>query len=210
MSSEPRAIRSRRVERCAGCRLTPALCLCGELTPLTVRTRVVVLAHRKEVHKSSNTGLIATRMLEGASFVVRGRYDVEPEREPVSLEGLRRLVLFPASDAALLDRSMARDPVALVVPDGNWTQARKMMRRDALAEGAEPVVLPPGPPSRYGLRRNAREGGLCTIEAIARAMGILEGPEVEARLLAVFEQFVDRQQQIRRPRWQPEEPAQRA
>lgn len=199
--TEPRAIRSRRVERCAGCRLTPALCLCGELAPIPVRTRVVVLAHRKEIHKSSNTGLLATRMLAGASMIVRG--EREGVREPLALEGLRRLVLFPAEGARVLEGSMARDPIALIVPDGNWSQARKMLRRDELTRDAEPVVLPPGPPSRYGLRRNAREGGLCTIEAIARAMGVLESAEVEARLLAVFEAFVDRQHQVRKPRWVP-------
>lgn len=200
MSAEPRAIRSRRAERCAGCRLTPALCLCAELVPMAVRTRVVVLVHRKEIHKSSNTGLLAASLLAGASLVVRGDRD---EAARPTLEGMRRLVLFPTPDAAVLEASMSREPVALIVPDGSWSQARKMTRRDALAERAEPVVLPPGPPSRYGLRRNAREGGLCTLEAIARAMGILETPEVEQHLLAVFEQFVDRQHQIRKPRWTP-------
>lgn len=201
MSAEPRAIRSRRVERCAGCRLTPALCLCAELVPMAVRTRVVVLVHRKEIHKSSNTGRLAASLLAGASLVVRGDRDDAGARP--ELEGMRRLVLFPAPGAAVLDASMAREPVALIVPDGSWSQARKMTRRDALAERAEPVVLPPGPPSRYGLRRNAREGGLCTLEAIGRAMGILEGSHIEQHLLAVFEHFVDRQHQIRKPRWTP-------
>jgi DTW domain-containing protein YfiP len=52
------------------------------------------------------------------------------------------------------------------------------------------VTLPDGPPTRYRLRREPREGGLATFEAIARALGILESTEVQAQLEAVFERMV--------------------
>ena len=54
------------------------------------------------------------------------------------------------------------------------------------------AVLPPGAPSTYRLRHEARPGGLATAEAIARAFGLLEGPEVEAALLRVFRAMVER------------------
>ncbi|UJR86612.1 tRNA-uridine aminocarboxypropyltransferase [Sandaracinus amylolyticus] len=189
------AIRSRRIPRCTTCGLPDALCLCAELPPpLAVDTRVVLVVHRKEILKPTNTGRLAVRMLDGASIVVRG--DREPERAPLVLD-TRRLVLFPAPGARVLDASDRG--CALIVPDGSWSQARKVLRRDELAEGAEPVVLPPNDPTRYGLRRNPREGGLCTIEAIARAVGVLESPEIEARMLDVLDTFVARHRDVRRP-----------
>jgi DTW domain-containing protein YfiP len=96
------------------------------------------------------------------------------------------------------DDALDARPLVLVVPDGSWSQARKIARRDPLAQGAEHVTLPPGAPSRYGLRRSPRAGGLCTLEAIARALGILEGGEVEPALLAVLETFVARHRAIGR------------
>ncbi|AKF09941.1 tRNA-uridine aminocarboxypropyltransferase [Sandaracinus amylolyticus] len=190
-----RPMRSRRIPRCTTCGLPDALCFCAELPPpLEVATRVVLVVHRKEVLKPTNTGRLAVRLLEGASLVVRG--DRDAERAPLALEGRRR-VLFPAPEARVLDASDRG--CTLIVPDGSWAQARKVLRRDPLAEGAEPVVLPPSDASRYGLRRNPREGGLCTIEAIARALGVVESPQIEARLLEVLDTFVARHRDVRRP-----------
>ncbi len=193
----PRPIRTRRRERCAGCGLTEALCLCASLLPNAVRTRVIVIAHRNEVHKTTNTGKLAVRMLEGAALRVRG--DGREVAPSVEERAARRLVLYPAPDARVIEHGDLRsgEPLVLVVPDGSWPQARKIARRDPLAEGAEHVTLPPGAPSRYGLRRNPREGGLCTLEAIARAMGVLEGAAIEAELLRILELFVSRQRDVR-------------
>jgi DTW domain-containing protein YfiP len=82
--------------------------------------------------------------------------------------------------------------VVLLVPDGNWNQARRIARRDPDARAASPVMLPPGPPSRYGLRRAPREGTVSTLEAVARALGALEGPEVEQALTRILDTFVER------------------
>ena len=42
---------------------------------------------------------------------------------------------------------------------------------------AAAVGLPPGPPTAYHLRAEPKEGGLSTLEAIARAFCLLEGPQ---------------------------------
>ena len=160
-----------------------------------MKTRVVVVMHRREAITSSNTGRLAARVLEGASVRVRGDL---PEPGPLP-EG-RRLVLFPQVGARLLegaDADPARGPLVLLVPDGTWSQARRLLRRDDDLQGAEPVTLPPTAPSRYRLRRHVREGGLCTLEAIAQALSVLEGAEVEERLMDVLDRFVARALQAR-------------
>jgi hypothetical protein len=43
----------------------------------------------------------------------------------------------------------------------------------------------------------------CTLEAIARALGVLEGPEVEARLLEALDLFVERTLRVRTGRLDP-------
>lgn len=191
-------IRSRRLARCAGCALPDALCLCAELVPIALRTRVVIVAHHKELWKSSGTARLAARMLEGAELHARGAGEV---RAPIEGAG-RRLALFPSEDSRPLRPDDADEPAILIVPDGSWSQAGKAVRRDPLAQDAERVALPAVHESRYGLRRAGREGGLCTLEAIARALAILEGPvagpAIESRLLAALDAFVARQSAIRR------------
>ncbi len=190
--------RTRGVARCEGCALTPGLCLCGELPQLAVRTRVVLVMHHVELRKTTNTGRLVARMLSGAEVLIRGERDAEgTPRAP--LPPGRRLLLYPAEGARVLDRDWLRDeePAVLLVPDGNWTQARRAARRDVDLRDAEPVSLPEGESTRYTLRRHPRAGGLSTLEAVARALGVLEGPEVEGALLDVFDRFVARSLAIR-------------
>jgi len=151
---------------------------------------VIVVMHRREAITSTNTGRLAARVLEGAHVRVYG----EPASEaPAALPEGRHLALFPREGARVLDpKDAAGEPLSLLVPDGTWSQARRLMLRDAALRGAEPVALPPAEPSRYRLRRHEREGALCTLEAIAHALGVLEGPAIEAELLTLLDVFVTR------------------
>ena len=87
---------------------------------------------------------------------------------------------------------MRQKPVTLIVPDGNWAQAKKAFKREKALHAFPRVKLPLGPPSKYWLRAAPRPEAVSTYEAIARAMGFLEGPEVQARMEAFFDVMVER------------------
>ena len=53
-------------------------------------------------------------------------------------------------------------------------------------------MLPDGPPSSYRLRAIGLPGRLSTLEAIARALGVLEGPAPEAALERALRLVVER------------------
>jgi len=178
--------------RCPGCGLRVPACLCATIVPHPARTRVVLITHHAERRKSTNTGRLVARAIEGAEVRVRGERDAEPR--PALPEG-RLLLLFPHPEARVLTADDARGaPVVLLVPDGTWNQARRILRRDPDARAAEPVMLPPGAPSRYGLRRAPREGTVSTLEAVARALAVLEpdGEAIERALMAILDTFVER------------------
>lgn len=188
-------IRARGKPRCRGCGLPEEMCVCGDLPRLPVRTRVVLLTHRIERTRSTNTGRLVARLLEGAEIRVRG--EMQAQARPALPEG-RRLVLFPSPEARVLSREDGRgEPVVLLVPDGSWNQARRAFHRDLDAQGAEAVTLPEGAPSRYGLRRAPREGTLSTLEAVARALGLLEGEAIERQMMAAFDVWVERATRVR-------------
>jgi DTW domain-containing protein len=177
------------VLRCIRCRMHAHLCVCDLVPTLETRTRVVFVVHRSENRKSTNTARLAAACLANSHLVVRGLLG-EPPRvawDPAS----RPLVLFPSPDATTLTAG-EKAPTTLIVPDGTWRQASKMPRRIPELRDVPCVALPPGPPSAYRLRRRPRETGLATIEAVARALGILEGPEIEAALDRVFRAMVER------------------
>jgi DTW domain-containing protein YfiP len=168
--------------RCAACRLHATLCICALVPRLQNRTRLALLVHYREARKPTNTGLLAARCLERSSVQIFGKRGHVLEA-PIIGDDELPLLLFPDEDAAPISQYAASEkPIALFVPDGNWRQASKVGRRVPGLGAVQCVTLPEAGPTEYRLRAEPREGGLATLEAIARALGILEGdagPETE-------------------------------
>jgi len=180
--------------RCITCKMHATLCICALVPRLQTRTRLTLLVHYREARKPSNTGQLAARCLDRSTVEIvgqRGRL-IEP---PIVNDEVP-LLMFPADDAVSIEQYAACDkPIALFVPDGNWRQAGKMRRRGPGLGAIQCVTLPDTGPTGYRLRAEPRAGGLATLEAIARALGILEGdagPAIEAAMLAVFRVMVER------------------
>ena len=174
-----------------------SLCLCALIPRVETRTRLVLVMHKDEQRKPTNTGHLAAKVLVNSQTVIRGVEGKaeEPLRWPGDSEPV---LLFPAVDALPLARPAPGDrPVTLIVPDGNWRQAAKVRQRVPGLKDIRCVTLPVGPPTTYRLRSESQPNGLATIEAIARAFGILEGPEVQAALEGIFQVMVERTLWIR-------------
>jgi len=187
--------RDNALHRCVRCRMLGGLCVCALIPSprLVTRTRLVLLIHRYEARKPTNTGRLAAECLENSVVVVRG-HESQPTPAFVCPPGAQPLLLFPHEDATPLAafHVEASRPVTLIVPDGNWRQASKVRQRVAGLRDVPCVMLPAGEPSTYRLRAEAHEAGLSTLEAIARAMGVLEGDEVRGAMEGVFRAMVER------------------
>jgi DTW domain-containing protein YfiP len=178
--------------RCARCRMHDSLCICALMPRLVTRTRLALVIHRYEERKPTNTGRLATECLTNSEVFVRGHKAV-PSAPFAWSADTEPLLLFPHPDATLLvPRAPTARPVTLIVPDGNWRQASKVRNRVPGLRDVACVTLPPDVPSIYRLRSEAHAHGLATVEAIARAMGILEGVEVRTALETVFRAMVER------------------
>lgn len=169
-----------------------SLCVCALVPTVATRTRLVLVIHRYEARKPTNTGLLGAACLENSEVITRG-HESSPSAPFVSDVGSQPLLLFPHDEAVPLT-TYARSPlpVTLIVPDGTWRQASKVRQRVPGLRDVPCVSLPPDEPSIYRLRSEAHGHGLATIEAIARAMGILEGPHVRHALEGVFRAMVER------------------
>ncbi len=169
------------------------LCICSLLPKLATRTRLALLVHHREVTKPTNTGQLAARCLARSSVTVVGARD-QVAVLPVVAPHEQALLLYPADDAvSIAEYATSEKPTVLFVPDGSWRQAHKMRRRQPGLATLPCVTLPDHVPTDYRLRSEPLEGGLATLEAIARALRILEGDAgVEAALLDIFKIMVDR------------------
>ncbi len=186
--------RGYRAQRCPGCRQLPEHCICALLKCHALRTRVVVVMHHAEYAKPTNTGWLVEPLLEGAEVRLRGLRD-KPLRED-DLDPERCALLYPGSASAVLGEAPLPTgwPSTLVVPDGTWTQTQRMVRRSAALAALPRLSLSPdllaGERPRYTLRRGVQPGRCCTLEAVAHALGVLEGPALRAGLLGVLEAHV--------------------
>jgi len=184
--------------RCPECRMHLSLCICALLPRVETRTRVVLIIHQLESLKPTNTGVVAARCLPNSAIVYRGR---PPEAGGASMDGDvsaiapagQRLMLFPhASATPLADWRGGTQPITLLVPDGTWRQAARTSTKLAARLGEIPYVSLPAAPAQKRLRSAASPQRLATLEAVARALGVLEGPDVEQALLRVYRIMTDR------------------
>ena len=176
------------------------VCLCAVIPRLETRTRIVLLMHYRETKATTNTGRLATLALPHSEIRVRGEKGRPLDWEGILVPSRQPLFLYPDDDAELLTEDFVRSlrwPVTLIVPDGTWRQAAKVGKREAALKDVPRIKLPAAI-SEYRLRKS-HGAGVSTIEAIAGALGVLEGPEVETALRTLFHLMVDRTLATRSP-----------
>ncbi|NVZ50991.1 DTW domain-containing protein [Pseudomonas sp. B6002] len=178
--------------QCSRCLRPVTHCLCPLIPSLDSRTRVLLLQHPSEVNHALNTARLAALGLNNALLVVGEVFEDLPSL--LNPPGYQARLLFPADDAQPLQAYASSDqPLLLVVPDGTWRKARKMLHLNPLLAALPRVTLAEGGVSRYRLRKAPAPGALSTIEAIAQALQVLEVPRSFEALLKPFEALIEGQ-----------------
>jgi DTW domain-containing protein len=178
---------------CAGCRrpLAAGACFCDRLTLLPTRTRILLLQHPRERRMAIGTARLAHLALPRSELRVGVDFSEDPSVQEL---GADAYVLFPSPEASPLDTLPRDRPLTLVVLDGTWSQARKLLKLNPALARLPRVSFRPRAPSAYLIRRQPAAFCLSTIEALAEVLEALEpesGPF--SRLLAPFHGMVARQ-----------------
>jgi len=169
------AVAAEPAGRCVRCRRPRTLCLCPHLVPRSTRTRVVILQHPREHGVRMNTARLAALALADAELHVGVRFDDHPRVVELAAEPRGQVaLLYPGPGATPLDQ-VREPPATLVVVDGTWHTARKLVARNALLRALPRVALQPATPSAYRIRREPAPHCLSTVEAIMDALTALEG-----------------------------------
>ncbi len=193
-AEEPTEARTGRAI-CPRCGRPEIVCYCDAVERLDTKTRVVILQHPRERHVRINTARIARLCLPNSSLHQGVDFsDDEQVRAALTDPARPAALLFPGERAIDVRATPPKGPVTLVVLDGTWWQAAKLLKSNPALAALPRYAIAPEQPSRYRIRRQPADHCLATIEVLAEVLGVLEGDaERLSRLLAPFDAMVDKQ-----------------
>jgi DTW domain-containing protein len=174
--------------RCKRCWIREEYCLCAYLPEVRPRTELVLVRHQREAWKSTGTARIAALALPDLKLVDYGD-DWEPAGRELAplLEGAA--LLFPIDS----DAPAAAAPIKrLIVLDGTWRQARRMVKRLPGLLALPRLALPPKEEAVLRLRSSPRVEDRSTLEALADALFLLEGEAIAEPLHRLHALMVER------------------
>lgn len=179
-------------EVCLKCRRPKQVCWCSAVTQVPSQTRVVFIQHPREFRVPVSTCRMAHLSLPNSELHVALSAVGTPSLEAVCrAEGTA--VLFPTEDAVDAEK-LATPPRTLVVIDGTWSNARKVVINCPLLSKLPRVAFRPDAPSRYRIRAEPDDDFVSTIEATAIVLEKLEkAPGRFQPMLSVFDAMVERQ-----------------
>lgn len=178
--------------RCPRCTRPLTHCLCSLIPHLPSQTRVLLLQHPDEVQHALNTARFVSLGLQNSQMIIAETID--DLEQYLQLPGYQACVLFPGEQAQELTAYQANQlPWLLVVPDGTWRKARKILYCNPLLAELPRVTLPAGLRSRYRLRKALSAEALATVEAVSCALSILEPDADFSALLRPFEALIEGQ-----------------
>jgi DTW domain-containing protein YfiP len=203
--------------RCPRCAFPPDACICAEIPLLASRARVVVIRHAAERVRTTSTVRWAALALDRCEVLDHGVRGAPLDLSRIPLRGAAVLfpspggpaarrpsgppaIGIPAGDPPAAPPAVLPDPApdALVVLDGSWAQARRMLQRIPPLRSLPRLSLPVRDAAR--LRRPTVAGGMSTLEAIAGALELLGDVEAARGLEALHRLAVARSLRLR---WAP-------
>jgi len=153
--------------------------------------------HVSEREKTSNTARLLELTLPNCEVLIIGKKG-KPFKGVVNSPEETPYILFPEQSALPLTKELSSTnkfegrPIHLIVPDGSWSQTRRIVHRNVFLRGIPRIQLIGIADTKYLLRRNGRVGGVCTAEAVAYALGIIENAAIETTLICHFTTMRDR------------------
>jgi len=179
--------------RCERCLRPVSHCLGAHIPALPSHARVLILQHPDEAKHPLNTARFAALGLLRGELLIGEHF---PPLEDIIASAEQAWLLFPAKEHGLPAAPAAQhggDAPLLIVPDGTWRKARGIVQSNPVLNTLPRLSLPPGAPSEYRVRKATEPAAVSTIEAIARALTMLEPQRDFQPLLKPFNALVEQQ-----------------
>ncbi|WP_434388559.1 tRNA-uridine aminocarboxypropyltransferase [Melittangium boletus] len=179
---------------CLRCLRPQDTCYCARVPRVDSRTHVVFLQHPRERRVAIGTARMAHLSLPNSELHVGVDFTGHARLAELAARPERVAVLFPGEEALPLEEARKNPPETLIVVDGTWPLARKLVKTNPALAGLPRIGFVPRRPSNYRIRSEPAEHCVSTIEAVVEVLGALEGDQSRFdALLGAFEYMVDTQ-----------------
>lgn len=198
--------------RCHRCLRPQNRCYCNRIVPIPTRTRFAICVHPREYrHQKCGTGRLCSialpcaELFVGVDFRAHERFNAllnDPKLSP--------WLLYPGPDAIHLSPGSALTlppdrELLIVILDGTWPEARKMLSRSSNLLALPRVSFTPTAASRFSIKRQPHAWCLSTIEAVYELLGVLESSgyervgEARGSLVEILADLVNWQKSCQKP-----------
>ncbi|WP_413586825.1 tRNA-uridine aminocarboxypropyltransferase [Bdellovibrio sp. HCB274] len=174
---------------CPVCFMNKSRCVCEFIPKLDLKTRLCLVVHAKELKRTTNTGRLAVEALVNSEMRIRGADQNALDLSDLLTPQYRTVMFYPSDDARELTAEFVAEdprPIQLIVPDGNWRQASKVHYRHHELKDVPRVMIKTPNQSPIHMRAENTPEGMATLQAIAEAIGVIEGDSAKEPLMKLY------------------------
>jgi len=191
--------RGKSVRRCNTCQLADYACMCEWAINLKAECEFILLMHRNEVFKPTNTGhLIADIFPDQTHVFCWSR--TEPDAKLLALladKNRQCVIVFPveAAESDIKPRSviecLPKDEkiTTFILLDGTWKQSGRMFHLSRWLDDIPCVALPDVSHRRYAVRKSHQDNYVSTAEAAVLCLELMDDAVGSNVLLDYFQLF---------------------
>jgi DTW domain-containing protein YfiP len=187
---------------CYKCYWPQPHCWCGSITPMSTRTKFVILMHPYEFKRiKANTGRLTHLCLADSELHIAETFDRhetvqalinDPHNFPV--------LLYPGKEARDLSKGelhatdFAGRRLVVFLLDATWRLVRPMLRTSLSLQRLPRIMFSGAAPSRYIIKRQPEPGCLSTLEAAHELLVALDRAGLDryaqpAQMLDLFQRM---------------------
>lgn len=183
---------------CYSCWRPSGHCLCAAVKPFKAHCNFLILQHPHERKKYYSTAKLVLKSIINSELARGIVFDTNALFAKRSID--KTYLLYPSADALDCADLKLDDDSTVIVIDGTWREARKIIYRNPELKKLPAISFKAAPRSQYKIRKQPKEYCLSTLESVghllkssATAFGRSEMIEDYDSLFKLFSEMVDKQ-----------------
>ena len=153
---------------CYTCFRPSAHCVCDYLPPFQAHANLLLLQHPNEWRKYYSTAKLVKQAITNTSLMRGVTFPAENLQEKIASHDT--FLLYPGQDAVDCERVPLSDRSLIIVIDGTWDEAQKIVYRNPILHSVQRISFQKPLVSTYRIRRPPKGGYLSTVESVAHLL----------------------------------------